>query len=287
VQAIEDMKKFRAAYTPNAKPPADYWARRTAFLNSFDNRWDIDNHTQTVRWNTAGHWMKFYRALKSMNAPVDVLPEEKDWSQYPFLVAPAYQLVDAQLIERFRKYVENGGTLILTARSGQKDRRGWLWEALWAEPIYSLIGARIPYYDVLPPGRDANVRYEGTDYQWGIWGDGLVPDAGTETLAVYSDKFLQGKAAATIRKLGKGTVAYIGVETNDGILEDSLMRLIYQRAGVKPANLPLRFVVDWRDGFWVATNFSDKAVDAPAPAGTKLLSGSKTVPPGGVAVWHE
>lgn len=79
-----------------------------------------------------------------MMAPVDVITEEEEFSRYKFLIAPSYRLLDKDLIGRFTKYVNDGGTLILTCRSGQKDRRGHIWEALWAEPIYDLIGAAIP-----------------------------------------------------------------------------------------------------------------------------------------------
>ena len=55
--------------------------RRTAFLINFDNRWDIDIHKQTTRWDTVDHWMKYYRALKSMMAPVDVVTDARDFSR--------------------------------------------------------------------------------------------------------------------------------------------------------------------------------------------------------------
>ena len=157
IQAINEIRSLRALYKPDAPPPADYAARRTGFLYSFENRWDMDNHKQTYRWNTTDHWMKYYRALKSMMAPVDVITEDKDFSKYPYLLAPSYQLIDQALIARLTKYAEDGGTLIMTCRSGQKDRRGHIWESLWAEPIYNLIGAAIPKYDVLPTGRDGKV----------------------------------------------------------------------------------------------------------------------------------
>jgi beta-galactosidase len=47
------------------------------------------------------------------------------------------------------------------------------------------------------------------------------------------------------------------------------------------------FLVDWRDGFWVATNFTSTAQAIPARVGTPLLVGTRSVPPGGVAVWVE
>jgi beta-galactosidase len=286
VQSIDEVRALRALYQPHAQEPADYAARRTAFLYSFENRWDMDNHKQTTRWETDGHWMKYYRALKSMTAPVEVIPEDKDFSRYPYVVAPSYQLIDKDLVARFTKYAENGGTLILTCRTGQKDRRGQIWESLWAAPIYDLIGAAIPKYDVLPQGRDGQVTAGGKAYAWGSWADILVPRPGTETLASYADQFYKGSAAATRRQLGKGRVIYIGVDSLNGDLEQDLLWSVYSAAGAKPARLALNFMVDWRDGFWVATNFTDTDQAIPAPAAAKLAAGARIIPPGGVAIWH-
>ncbi len=86
--------------------------------------------------------------------------------------------------------------------------------------------------------------------------------------------------------LGKGEVIYIGVDSLDGRLEMDLLWSIYDKAGVKPARLPLDFLVDWRDGFWVATNFTSAFTAIPAPPGAKILIGQKMIPPGGVAVWQ-
>lgn len=286
VHAIEDMRLLRKLRQPGATAPRDYLARKTAFIYSFDNRYDMENHKQNVRWDSTEHGMKYYRALKQMMAPVDVIPEDKDFSQYPFVVAPSYQLVDQRLIDRFTQYVRNGGTLILSSRTGQKDRRGQLWETLWAQPIYELIGAAIPRYDVLPPGRDGHVSVGSSSYAWGAWGDLLEPHTGTETLATYADQFYKGTAAATRHSLGKGQVIYIGADSEGGLLESDLLHQVYERAGVKPANLPLDFLVDWRDGFWVAINFTDHDQAVPAPQGTPMITGRASVPPGGVSIWR-
>jgi len=56
---------------------------------------------------------------------------------------------------------------------------------------------------------------------------------------------------------------------------------------VKALNLEDGFAVDWRDGFWVATNFTEKLQTIPAPAEAKLLVGSRDLGPAGVAVWQE
>jgi beta-galactosidase len=287
IQAIKDMQFLRAARRPNAAEPKDYAARRTALLYSFDNRWDLDNHTQTNRWDTVGHILRYHTALKSLGCPVDVIDESADFSRYPFLVVPAYQLVDVQLAERWKKYVEEGGNLILTLRTAQKDRRGHLWEGPWAEPIVDLIGARIAIYDVLPANVTGKVAANGKTYDWGVWGESLEPRDGTTQLATYADHFYKGNVAAVRRRLGKGTVTYIGVESLSGDLERDLVRGVFERASVAVRNLPKGFQVEWRDGFWVATNFTEQTQLAPIPAGARILIGEKGVPPAGVTVWLE
>jgi len=176
---------------------------------------------------------------------------------------------------------------VLTARSGQKDRRGQFPETLWVERLYSLIGARLPIYDLLPGTIEGHVTADGVRYAWGSWADVLEPQAGTTTLATYTDQFYAGKAAAVTHKLGKGTVTYIGVDTATGDLEAALLRKVYAGAGTAPASLKSDFLVDWRDGFWVATNFTSTPQMIPARVGTPLLVGTRSVAPGGVAVWLE
>ncbi|MFL6451405.1 MAG: beta-galactosidase [Bryobacteraceae bacterium] len=284
-QAMSDILKLRQHYNPNAREPQSYASRRTAFLISFDNRWDIENHLQTKRWNTEAHWMRYYRGLKSVMAAVDVITEEKAFDGYPFLVAPAYQLVSEDLVNRWRQYAQNGGHLILTARTGQKDMRGHLWEGPWAQPIVDLIGAKVERYDVLPPNINGHVQFLGKNYSWGSWADILQPANGTEVLARYVDQFYKSSAAAVTRKVGKGTVTYVGVDTETGDLERDILYQIFSSAGAKPASLPPDFVIDWRDGFWVATNFTNTIQSIPVPANGTVLVGNRAVVPGGAAVW--
>jgi len=284
-EAMSDILKLRQQYRPDAREPESYAARRTAFLIGFDNRWDIENHPQTKLWNTEAHWMRYYRALKSAMAPIDVITEETEFDKYPFVVAPAYQLVSEDLVKRWTRYAQNGGHLILTSRTVQKDPRGHLWEGPWAAPILDLIGAKIVRYDVLPPPIHGHVRFLEKSYSWESWADVLEPANGTEVLARYADQFYRGSPAVVTRKFGKGSVSYVGVDTETGDLERDVLHQVFQRAGAKPASLAPDFVVDWRDGFWVATNFTSKVQTIPAPANATVLVGKREVIPGSATVW--
>ncbi|MDQ2843335.1 MAG: beta-galactosidase trimerization domain-containing protein [Acidobacteriota bacterium] len=79
----------------------------------------------------------------------------------------------------------------MTCRTGQKDMRGHLWEAPWAAPLLPLIGAKIPFYDLLPVGVNGQVTANGKSYAWGSWGDVLEPDSGMQVLAKYADQFMR------------------------------------------------------------------------------------------------
>ena len=286
-QAAHEMDLLRQNYRPEATMPAAYAARRTAILYNLDSRWDIDNHKQNVRWDTMGHALKYYRALKELGCPTDVITEDKDFGAYPFLVVPADQLVDAALVGRWKAYAENGGHLIVTCRTGQKDRRGHLWEGPWAEPILGLIGAKIRFYDTLPAPNVGHVAAGGRIFPWVSWGEVLAPAPGTVPLAQYADQYYAGGLAAVTRSLGRGSVTYIGVDSEDGSLEAALVRGVFARAQVPVENYDDGFLVDWRDGFWVATNFTEKNEHAPIPPGARIFSGGPILGPAGVAVWQD
>lgn len=285
-RVIREIKDLRGKYDARATPPAGYTARATAILWSHENLWNIDQQKQTNAWDTWGHMFRYMESAESCGAPVDVVGEDRDLSKYPVVIAPAYQLVDAQLVEKWTRYVENGGNLVLTCRTAQKQRNGQLWEGPWAAPILPLIGAKIRLFDLLRDDVKANVAMKGTSYPWYVWGDVLDPGEGTEALATYADQFYAGAAAVTYRRVGKGSVTYVGVHTRDGRLEHEVLREVYARANVPVASYPDGVYVNWRDGFWVAVNYSSTPAEIPLPKGAEVLVGANPLGPADVLVWR-
>lgn len=89
------------------------------------------------------------------------------------------------------------------------------------------------------------------------------------------------------RKLGKGTVTYIGVDTDDSKLEKDILREIYAKAGATTEDYPEGIYVYWRDGFYMAVNYSSNDYTMNLSANAKVLVGDKTLKPAGVLVWSE
>lgn len=285
-RVAREMRELREKYDAAAKPPPAYAARRTGILWNHENLWDLDQHKQTALWDTWGHMFRYLEIVKSFGAPLDYVTEAQDFNSYPVLVAPAYQLLDEGLVRKWTRYAEAGGHLVLTARTGQKKRNGQLWEARWAEPIYGLIGAEVSFFDVLTEDGRGEVKAGDAAHQWNVWADVLKPLAGTETLALYSNQFYAGQAAATYRRLGKGSVTYVGVQTKDGRLEKEILREVYRRAGLAVEDYPEGVYADWRDGFWVAVNYSSKPADLRLPAGAEIIHGARPLKPADVLVWR-
>jgi len=281
----EEIKLLRKEYNPKAKNNSDYEARRTAILYNHENTWGIERNKQTTEWNTLGHISKYYDALKKFGAPVDIVDERADFNKYKVMIAPAYQQIDKKLVERWRAYVEQGGNLVLTCRTGHKDRNGHLWEAPFAEPIYSLIGAKIDFYDLLIPQAPDNVNVDGIKYPWTSWGEILVPEDKTETWGTYEGDFYTGSPAIVFHHLGRGTVTYVGVDSKEGKMEKEVLKKLYSRLSIPILDLPDGLHIEYRDGFGVAVNYADKSYSLPLPEGTKYLIGGKEIPTAGVSVW--
>ncbi len=287
VRVIGEMKKLRGLVDPAAKMPDRLAARRTGFLWSQDVLWDLEIHPQTGLWDTWDHRFKTMAAIKAAGAPLDYLGEEDDFTAFPFLVAPAYQLVDEGLVAKWTRYAENGGHLVLTCRTGQKTKSGQLPEGPWAGLVAPLMGAEVEFFDNLLEGDRGLVRMGGRGYAWNRWADVLKPRPGTEVLAVYADQFYAGKPAVVRRRLGRGTVTTIGVETLDGALEREVLKIVYTRGGADAEDYPPGVYVEWRDGFFVGVNYSSRAFAVPVKPGSAVLLGSNPLRPADVLIWKE
>lgn len=284
-QFMKEIRSLRKDYRPKEDKPETYLKRKTAILWNPENYWSIDRQKQNATWNTFAHVDKYYRTLKSYAAPVDFISEEKDFSQYPVMIVPAYQLADKELVARWKKYVEEGGNLVLTCRTAQKERFGRLPEAPFGSMIDELTGNHMEFYDLLLPQDPGQVKMDGKVYTWNTWGEILQPGASNEVWATYTNEFYEGKPAVTFRKLGKGSVTYIGVDSSDGALERQVLDKLYSRLQIEVMNLPYGVTMEYRNGLGIVLNYSDQPYQFALPQGAKVLIGTPNIATAGVLVF--
>lgn len=284
-QFMKEIRSLRKDYRPKEDKPETYLKRKTAILWNPENYWSIDRQKQNATWNTFAHVDKYYRTLKSYAAPVDFISEEKDFSQYPVMIVPAYQLADKELVARWKKYVEEGGNLVLTCRTAQKDRFGRLPETPFGSMIDELTGNHIEFYDLLLSQDPGQVKMDGKVYTWNTWGEILQPGTSNEAWATYTNEFYEGKPAVTFRKLGKGSVTYIGVDSSDGALERQVLDKLYSRLQIEVMNLPYGVTMEYRNGLGIVLNYSDQPYQFALPQGAKVLIGTPNIATAGVLVF--
>ena len=284
-QFMREIKSLRGQVGEREAKPADYMARRTAILFNHENSWSIERQKQNATWNTMGHIEKYYRTLKSFGAPVDFITEAKDFTDYRVMIVPAYQLADKELVDRWIAYVKQGGNLVVTCRTAQKDRYGRLPEAPFGSMIDPLTGNEMEFYDLLLPEDKGVVEMDGKRYAWNTWGEILKPGKGVQVWATYDEEFYAGKPAITSRRLGRGTVTYVGVDSADGSLEREVLKKLYAELEIPVMDLPYGVTMEYRNGMGIVLNYSDRPYHFELPKGTKKLIGDEAIPTAGVLVF--
>lgn len=282
---IKEIEVLRAKFNRDAKLPDDYLKRKTGILFDPNSVVGINMNKQTSEWHTESHFLKYYKAAKSFGSPVDFIRDTTNFSIYPVMIVPAYQMIDKKLIDKMYKYAENGGNLVISCRTGIQDKNGHLWESKFYEPMYKLLGTEIESYDLPMSHSPGKVRFDSKDFVWTSWGDLLNPYEGTNVWATYEGDFYAGTASVINRKLGKGTVTYIGVDSRNGELEKQVLTKLYKMQNIEIQNYPEGVLVDYRDGFGIAVNYSDKIYEMQLPANAEIIVGTKSVKTAGVLVW--
>ena len=188
--------------------------------------------------------MLLHSAFTKHGLNVDIISQKEDFSDYRIVAAPEMYLTDEAVAKRLYEFAENGGTVILTNRSGVKDEYNKCIMAQLPTVYRDLIGAYVEEYDPIGWDSAAIKHSDGTVYKCRQWCDVLCPET-AEVIAEYDSEFYKGKAAITRNSYGKGNAYYIGT-VGEKSLYNRLVRDI-----LTEAELP--FVDDLPDNVEITT----------------------------------
>jgi beta-galactosidase len=267
-----------------------------AILNSYEDRWAIHMHRHHKDFDYVAHLLDYYRPLARRNVSVDIISTDAALDGYRIVIAPALHLLTDERVRRLREFVERGGRLVLTVRSGMKDDRNALLAMRQPGPLAELAGAEVEeYYALLEPIPVFGDRVSGTSK---IWAERLaVLDETAHILARYgpSNGWLDGQPALTLHPCGQGLVYVIGAWL-DAAAQQVLVDSILRDAGIEslwdaPAGLAVAKRVDERGSeIWILVNHerTERSIPLPWPAEDHLngeaVEDNLTLPPYGVAV---
>ena len=141
------------------------------------------------------------------------------------------------------------------------------------------------FYDLLLPEAPGILSMDGKEYTWNTWGEILKPASGAEVWTTYMQEFYEGKPAVTFRKVGKGTVTHVGVDSTDGCLEKDVLKKLYARLNIPVMDLPYGVTLEYRNGLGIVLNYADRPYHFDLPAGSEILIGEADIPTAGVLVF--
>jgi beta-galactosidase len=266
-----------------------------ALLNDYPSRWAIDWQRHNRAFDPIQAFMSFYTPLHDAVRSVDVIPDTVPLDHYKLVVAPALNLITPEAAKILETYVRNGGHLVLGPRSGMKDEDNALWPQRQPGPLADLLGAKVAQFYAL----DTTVPVSG---DWGsgedtLWAEQLfVTSPDTKILMRYgkSNGWLDDQPAAVTRKLGKGSITYIGASLDPAAMKRAAAWMLSD-AGLEPLlpNIPEGVDVAIRSGdnkhVLIFTNYNSDPVTIALPSTMHdVLAGdtasSITLPQYGVAV---
>ena len=176
-------------------------------------------------------------AFSSIGIGVDIINETEELSGYDIVLAPTLLVTDETVTRHLYQFVEEGGTLLLTNRSGVKDSWNKCIMDTLPTVFAELAGVHVTEYDVIG---NQTQKLKITDEEWAArfgkrktveaemqskqaavadaetpttvctqWCDLLELDT-AEALAVYGEQFYEGTPAVTLNTYKQGKVYYVG-----------------------------------------------------------------------------
>ncbi|WBB70155.1 beta-galactosidase [Micromonospora sp. WMMD812] len=263
-----------------------------AILFDYEAWWgvELDSHP-SVDVTYLDRLGALYDSLWRAGITADIVHPSTDLDGYRLVVVPTLYLVRDADAAALRRFVEAGGTALVTYFSGVVDEHDHVRLGGYPGAFRELLGVRTEEFFPLREGEQVRLDDGATADVWTEW----LHAEGAEVLAAYADGPLPGVAAVTRNPVGEGAAWYVGTRLDQPATDRLVARLVAE-SGVRPAAaaLPGVEVVRRRDGerSWLfVLNHTDDEVRLPA-AGVELLTGSRcddelVVAAGEVAVVRE
>lgn len=205
-----------------------------------------------IRYNDVVRWI--YDALYRMNVECDfVWPESEDLSQYKAIFVPALYAAPDSTLERLNQYVKDGGTLVVTFKSGFANENVKVHADAQPHILKAALGISYDQFtfphnvklsgklygaeslDDFARSADADINSDDADSaeigEARVFMELLKPE-GAEVIAGYEHYNWKGYAAITRNKYGMGMAYYLGCMTDNATLQN-VIKAVLGDAGVK------------------------------------------------------
>ena len=185
-----------------------------ALLRDYDNIWDAEIDVWHGRLQHPSEQAVF-EVSQYTHTPYDMLYLQPDTpldpAEYPVLIYPHAEILPPKHAAQLIAYVEQGGTLIIGCRTGQKGANGHC----VMEPMPGLLapisGTRVEDFTFCSPAEaPVTALWDGEVLETPVFNDILSAAPGARVLARYASSFYAGEPALVENTFGKGRVLHLG-----------------------------------------------------------------------------
>jgi beta-galactosidase len=195
-----------------------------AMVLSYESRFTFQIQANNPQFSYPDHFHQFYRALYHRHVPIDIVAPTADLSTYKLVVAPALHVVSDAATENLKGFVEAGGVLVVTQRSGVKDEANAVVNQRLPGLLAELCGVEVDEYDSLSADMHNGLEFalpelaSRSPIPISTWCDVLKPNGAT-VVARYTQDYYAGKPAITLNQFGQGQAVYVGALGDAGLYE--------------------------------------------------------------------
>lgn len=222
----EEVKKMGEEVKTLTEIEGSTYKAETAIIYSYDIRWAFEIQPNNPNFSYMEQIQKYYSGLFNQHVPVDIVHPLADLSRYKLVIAPSLYLMTQEIRENLERYVKNGGTLVVTLRSGVKDWNNVVTDKTLPGELAELLGIEIEEYLSMAPDEQYHIKGVGPEkFTCKAICEYIKPKS-AEVLAFYEDGPFAGKPAVTINKFGSGEAIYVGADVDIEYIEYLLFWLI-------------------------------------------------------------
>lgn len=219
---------------------------KVAMVYDYDSLASFRIQKQSILLDCHQEMKKFYKPFYDSNIMVDIISEDKDFSEYKILILPVMIIWKKELTEKVKEFAKNGGIVVMTYRTAVKDIDNNLTLGEMLPVGYNdFVGAYVEETESLQEYNSLDLEgkgfFNGIRGKGGIFRDMLV-SKGAEVLFRYNDKFYDTFSAVTKNSYGKGKVYYIGCSPEEAILKlivDDILNSAELQKTLSPDNVEI------------------------------------------------